>query len=134
MLGSMYTSSTLAFDTFGDIELENEDLKINWNMKAIMQIIADFLKSNYGDYMFFEKYGANYDRFIGKGIDDGLVRDIVSTITNDIKALDVLPSRLFKVYGLAEGNIIEIRIIIAEVDDYTIYLNIDTVKGVSIGY
>ena len=99
-----------------------------------MQIIADFLKSNYGDYMFFEKYGANYDRFIGKGIDDGLVRDIVSTITNDIKALDVLPSRLFKVYGLAEGNIIEIRIIIAEVDDYTIYLNIDTVKGVSIGY
>ena len=134
MLGSMYTSSTLAFDTFGDIELENEDLKINWNMKAIMQIIADFLKSNYGDYMFFEKYGANYDRFIGKGIDYGLVRDIVSTITNDIKALDVLPSRLFKVYGLAEGNIIEIRIIIAEVDDYTIYLNIDTVKGVSIGY
>ncbi len=134
MLGSMYTSSTLAFDTFGDIELENEDLKINWNMKAIMQIIADFLKSNYGDYMFFEKYGANYDRFIGKGIDDGLVRDIVSTITNDIKALDVLPSRLFKVYGLAEGNVIEIRIIIAEVDDYTIYLNIDTVKGVSIGY
>ena len=134
MLGSMYTSSTLAFDTFGDIELEYEDLKVNWNMAAIMQILADFLKSNYGDYMFYERYGANYDRFIGKGIDNTLVREVTNSITNDIKSLDIIPSRLFKVYGLAVGNVIEVRIILAESDDYTIYLNIDTVKGVSIGY
>ena len=134
MLGSMYTSSTLAFDTFGDIELENEDLKINWNLKAILQILADFLKSNYGDYMFHERFGANYDRFIGKGIDDTLVREVVSSIKYDITSLDIIPSRLLNVYGLANGHVLEVRIILAESEDYTIYLNIDTVKGVSIGY
>lgn len=134
MLGSLYTNSTLAFDSFGDIEYENDDLKLNWNMHALLQILVDFLKTNYGDYLFFERYGANYDRFIGKGIDNTLVREVVSTITTDITRLDVIPPRLFKVYGLATGNDIEIRIILAEMDDYTIYLNINKVKGVTIGY
>ena len=42
MLGSLYTNSTLAFDSFGDIEYENDDLKLNWNMHAILQILVDF--------------------------------------------------------------------------------------------
>ena len=40
---------TIEFDTFGDIVLEKGDLKISKNIGAIVQIISDYFKTNYGD-------------------------------------------------------------------------------------
>ena len=125
---------TIEFDTFGDIVLEKGDLKISQNIGAIVQILSDYFKTNYGDYLFHPEYGANYGSFIGRPVDKALVSEIVSKVSLDIKKLDILPENSYKVHGLADGNTIQIRVMIMEVDDYTIYLNIDTIKGISIGY
>lgn len=125
---------TIEFDTFGDIVLEKGDLKISKNIGAIVQIISDYFKTNYGDYLFHPEFGANYSSFIGRSVDKSLVSEIVGKVTLDIKRLDILPDNSYKVHGLSDGNTIQIRVMIMEVDDYTIYLNIDTIKGISIGY
>lgn len=125
---------TIEFDTFGDIVLEKGDLKISQNIGAIVQILSDYFKTNYGDYLFHPEHGANYGSFIGRPVDKALVSEIVSKVSLDIKKLDILPENSYKVHGLADGNTIQIRVMIMEVDDYTIYLNIDTIKGISIGY
>ena len=125
---------TIEFDTFGDIVLEKGDLKISQNIGAIVQILSDYFKTNYGDYLFHPEHGANYGSFIGRPVDKALVSEIVSKVSLNIKKLDILPENSYKVHGLADGNTIQIRVMIMEVDDYTIYLNIDTIKGISIGY
>ena len=125
---------TIEFDTFGDIVLEKGDLKISKNIGAIVQILSDYFKTNYGDYLFHPEHGANYGSFIGRPVDKALVSEIVGKVSLDIKKLDILPENSYKVHGLADGNTIQIRVMIMEVDDYTIYLNIDTIKGISIGY
>ena len=125
---------TIEFDTFGDIVLEKGDLKISKNIGAIVQIISDYFKTNYGDYLFHPEFNANYSSFIGRSVDKSLVSEIVGKVTLDIKRLDILPDNSYKVHGLSDGNTIQIRVMIMEVDDYTIYLNIDTIKGISIGY
>ena len=125
---------TIEFDTFGDIVLEKGDLKISQNIGAIVQILSDYFKTNYGDYLFHPEHGANYSSFIGRPVDKSLVSEIVGKVTLDIKRLDILPDNSYKVHGLSDGNTIQIRVMIMEVDDYTIYLNIDTIKGISIGY
>lgn len=125
---------TIEFDTFGDIVLEKGDLKVTKNIGAVVQILSDYFKTNYGDYLFYPEFGANYSAYIGKSVDKALVAEIVGKVTVDIKKLDIIPEESFKVYGLADGNTIQVRIMLMELDDYTIYLNIDTIKGISIGY
>ena len=126
--------STIEFDMFGDIVLEKEDLKVTKNIGAVVQILSDYFKTNYGDYLFYPNFGANYTSFIGRPVDNSLVTEIVGKVTVDIKKLDIIPEESYKVYGLADGNTIQVRIMLLELDDYTIYLNIDTIKGISIGY
>lgn len=125
---------TIEFDTFGDIVLDKGDLKVTKNVGAVVQILSDYFKTNYGDYLFYPNFGANYSAYIGKSVDNALVTEIVGKVTVDIKKLDIIPDESFKVYGLADGNTIQVRIMLLELDDYTIYLNIDTIKGISIGY
>ena len=125
---------TIEFDTFGDIVLEKGDLKISQNIGAIVQILSDYFKTNYGDYLFHPEHGANYGSFIGRPVDKALVSEIVGKVSLDIKKLDILPENSYKVHGLADVNKIQILVMIMEVDDYKIYLNIDTIKGISIGY
>ena len=99
-----------------------------------MQILVDFLKTNKRDYVFFPDYGADYDRYIGKSITTELVNDIVHRIRTDINNLEILPKGSYEVYGSQTSeNSIQIRIILQEDDDYTIYLDIDKINGVTVG-
>ena len=68
MLKYMYSTSTLAFDSFGDIMLEGGDLKYRTSREeVILQALTDYLKTSYGDYFFNPQLGANYDQYIGLG-------------------------------------------------------------------
>ena len=130
----LMTKRTIEFDTFGDIVLEKGDIKVVENIGAIIQFLSDYFRTNYGDYLFYSQFGANYNSFIGQAVSKQLVNEIINKVSTDIKKLDILPIESYKVYGLASGNTIQVRIILLESDDYTIYLNIDTIKGISIGY
>ena len=134
MLTMLSVRSTLAFDPFGDIEIQRGDLKVNTDLSATMQILVDFLKTNKRDYVFFPDYGADYDRYIGKSITTELIQDIVYRIRTDINNLEILPKGSYEVYGSQTSeNSIQIRIILQEDDDYTIYLDIDKINGVTVG-
>lgn len=134
MLTMLSVRSTLAFDPFGDIEIHRGDLKVNTDLSATMQILVDYLKTNKRDYVFFPDYGADYDRYIGKSINTELVNDIVRRIRTDINKLEILPKGSYEVYGSQTSeNSIQIRIILQEDDDYTIYLDIDKINGVTVG-
>ena len=134
MLTMLSTETTLAFDPFGDIVLVGNDLKVNEGINSTFQILIDFLKTNKRDYVFFPDYGADYDRYIGKSISTELINSIVYRIKVDINNLEILPRGSYEVYGSQTSeNSIEIRIILQEDDDYTIYLDIDKVNGVTVG-
>ena len=134
ILTMLSTESTLAFDPFGDIEIVGDDLKVSTGINSTFQILIDFLKTNKRDYVFFPDYGADYDRYIGKSITTELIQDIVYRINVDINNLEILPKSSYEVYGSqTRENSIQIRIILQEDDDYTIYLDIDKVNGVTVG-
>ena len=134
MLTMLSTETTLAFDPFGDIVIVGNDLKVNEGINSTFQILIDFLKTNKRDYVFFPDYGADYDRYIGKSISTELINSIVYRIKVDINNLEILPRGSYEVYGSQTSeNSIEIRIILQEDDDYTIYLDIDKVNGVTVG-
>lgn len=134
ILTMLSTESTLAFDPFGDIEIVGDDLKVSTGINSTFQILIDFLKTNKRDYVFFPDYGADYDRYIGKSITTELVNDIVRRIRTDINNLEILPKGSYEVYGSQTSeNSIQIRIILQEDDDYTIYLDIDKINGVTVG-
>jgi len=134
ILTMLSTESTLAFDPFGDIEVVGNDLKVSTGINSTFQILIDFLKTNKRDYVFFPDYGADYDRYIGKSITTELIQDIVYRINVDINNLEILPKSSYEVYGSQTSeNSIQIRIILQEDDDYTIYLDIDKVNGVTVG-
>ena len=134
ILTMLSTESTLAFDPFGDIEIVGDDLKVSTGINSTFQILIDFLKTNKRDYVFFPDYGADYDRYIGKSITTELIRDIVYRINVDINNLEILPKSSYEVHGSQTSeNSIQIRIILQEDDDYTIYLDIDKVNGVTVG-
>ena len=134
ILTMLSTESTLAFDPFGDIEIVGDDLKVSTGINSTFQILIDFLKTNKRDYVFFPDYGADYDRYIGKSITTELIQDIVYRINVDINNLEILPKSSYEVYGSQTSeNSIQIRIILQEDDDYTIYLDIDKVNGVTVG-
>lgn len=134
MLKYMYSTSTLAFDSFGDIILERGDLKYRTSREeVILQALTDYLKTSYGDYFFNPQLGANYDQYIGLGITPQLVKEIANKIETDIINLGIIPQGLFKVYALQTENIIQVRIILFEDDDYTIHLSYDPSIGVTIG-
>ena len=134
ILTMLSTESTLAFDPFGDIEIIGDDLKVSTGINSTFQILIDFLKTNKRDYVFFPDYGADYDRYIGKSITTELIQDIVYRINVDINNLEILPKSSYEVHGSQTSeNSIQIRIILQEDDDYTIYLDIDKVNGVTVG-
>lgn len=134
MLTMLSTETTLAFDPFGDIVLVGNDLKVNEGINSTFQILIDFLKTNKRDYVFFPDYGADYDSYIGKSISTELIQNIVYRIKVDINNLEILPRGSYEVYGSQTSeNSIQIRIILQEDDDYTIYLDIDKVNGVTVG-
>lgn len=133
-LTQLMEKRTLEFDNFGDVSLERGDLKVVKNIGAIVQMLSDYFMTNYNDYIFHPMEGANYSSFIGRAVGKQLVNEIVDKVKLDIKRLDILPDRAYQVYGLSSGSTIQVRILLLEEDDYTIYLNIDTIKGISIGY
>lgn len=133
-LTQLMEKRTLEFDNFGDVSLERGDLKVVKNIGAIVQMLSDYFMTNYNDYIFYPMEGANYSSFIGRAVGKQLVNEIVDKVKLDIKRLDILPDRAYQVYGLSSGSTIQVRILLLEEDDYTIYLNIDTIKGISIGY
>lgn len=134
MLTMLSTETTLAFDPFGDIVIVGNDLKVNEGINSTFQILIDFLKTNKRDYVFFPDYGADYDSYIGKSISTELIQNIVYRIKVDINNLEILPRGSYEVYGSQTSeNSIQIRIILQEDDDYTIYLDIDKVNGVTVG-
>lgn len=135
MIKFMYSNSTLAFDSFGDIILDKEDLKCKYdNREVVLQALTDFLQTSYGDYFFQPYLGANYDQYIGKGITQTMPSDIANKIKTDIINLEIIPSNLFDVYALKDGNTIQIRVILFENDDYTIRLSYDPSVGVTLGH
>ena len=60
--------------------------------------------------------------------------DIANKIKTDIINLEIIPSNLFDVYALKDGNTIQIRVILFENDDYTIQLSYDPSVGVTLGH
>lgn len=135
MLKFMFSQSTLAFDSFGDIILESEDLKIKYdNRSVILQALTDYLQTTYGDYFFSPLLGANYDQFIGLGITTELVSEIANKIRSDIMLLEIIPKQMFEVYALKVEHTVQVRVILYEDDDYTINLTYDPSIGVTIGH
>lgn len=134
MLSFLYSQSTLAFDSFGDFIIENNDLKVRKdNRQVVLQALTDFLQTNYGDYIFYPLLGKNYDQFIGKGITQQLVQDIKDSVISDINSLEIIPKHLYEVYAVQVGHAVQVRIILFEDDDYTIKLEYDPSIGVTIG-
>ena len=126
---------TLSFDLYGDITFDNGDIVVNRGAKATLQIMADYLKTNSGDYLFYQQYGAGYDQYIGKGITIGLVNQIANKIEKDLLALELVTEKVLEVRALQTGtNSIEVRINLYGVEENTIYMFMDKNEGTLIDY
>ena len=128
-------TNTLSFDLYGDIAIENNDIVVNVDLKAKIQVIADYLKSSFNDYAFYPKYGSNYDQDIGKGITNSLVSSLETRIQKGIDSLDILPTGVVEVVARQkDNNSIEARVILYDSDDTTIYLTLNKEEGTLIDY
>lgn len=135
MTGMYLNNDTLAFDLYGDISFNNKDVIVNKDLKAIIQIFADYLKTNKNDYEFFEKYGSDYDSYIGKGITDSLVNQIQKKIEIDLRNLSIVPNKAINVVALQTGNnTVEVRVFLYKIDEYTLYITINKNEGMLIDY
>lgn len=132
----MFTNkNTVAFDLYGDISILNNDIKVNTDLKAIIQVFADFLKTNKGDYEFYDAYGSDYDSFIGKGITPAIINTIQQKIKVDLDRLQLIPPLALEVAAIQTNtNSIEVRVFLYDIDDYTIYINISKDEGMLIDY
>lgn len=66
---------------YGDITISNGNINLNVNEKSIKEdAIIERTKTNYNDFILDTLYGANLERYFGKGIDKNLAESICSTI------------------------------------------------------
>jgi len=121
----LFSKTALDFGEYGDLIFTGVGLKRIESVEGtIYQAIYKYLKSNKGDYELNQFYAANLQEHIGKGIDLKLSKYITTKLEDDLVREGLIPKQAVEVYSLIEGNILHIRIILFEQDDYTISVQI----------
>ena len=136
------TSSTITTDYVdlllsanGDLILTDGDLTLATdNSHSLVQRLRMRLNIWQTEWIYNQSFGMPYLQYIGKGITQTMPSDIANKIKTDIINLEIIPSNLFDVYALKDGNTIQIRVILFENDDYTIRLSYDPSVGVTLGH
>lgn len=65
---------------FGDFEINGNDIVINRQSKSILRdTIIERFKTNFNDFVLNPNYGANLERFLGRGISSPLVQEIITS-------------------------------------------------------
>lgn len=113
-----YNESDLTFNAdYGDLEIIGNDLsKTNKNINILKNVVRERVKTSFGDFMLDETYGANIAAYLGRGVDNVLKEDIVTSIrycltydgllnNNEINIVPIIIGHTIKVfiYLLVEG-------------------------------
>lgn len=66
---------------YGDFSITNNDLVCTRNnLDNLKDVVIERYKTNAKDFLLVPTYGANLERFIGKGIDQSLINNIVTNL------------------------------------------------------
>lgn len=127
------SSSSLFFGE-GDFEISFNDLKtVKGNEQVRIHALQDYLRSNFKDYALTPNLGADLDRFIGRGIDQFLQRELEVYIKSAIVNSTLYTSDEFAVYSLINKNQLVFRIVITQMADEIIQMSYTTSGGFSFG-
>lgn len=85
---------------FGDFEIRGNDIAVNRSNKSILKdTIIERFKTSFNDFILNPNYGANLNRFLGRGISKPLADELVTSfrysltydnyVSND--ELDIIP-------------------------------------------
>lgn len=130
----LFANSTFSFTGGGDFEIEAGDIKVTRGSKNVLiKCLEDLLKSSYKDYETRPLLGINFDKYIGKGLDESLKKEIENQLSNVIISSEILTKEDFSVYSIIDKHTLFIRIILFSDDNYNINLKFDTTTGLSVG-
>lgn len=133
MIFNNISTSTFFFDGGGDFEIANNDIKmVNGNLNVRIQALKDFLRSNYGDYIYNPNMAANLDVFIGRGIDERLKAEFEDYLRRGIISSKIFEASEFNVYSIILGSTLVFRVILKEAEDEIIQITYSTALGVTI--
>ena len=66
---------------YGDFSIINNDLVCTRsNLDNLKDVVIERYKTNAKDFLLVPTYGANLERFIGKGIDQSLINNVVTNL------------------------------------------------------
>ena len=104
------TKDFLVDSNYGDFEISNNDIVTERNQLVILKnVIIERYKTNFNDFILKPNYGANLDRFIGKGMDKDMIENIVFSLkksltydnfinVNDIEIIPIVLPNMLRIF------------------------------------
>lgn len=94
---------------YGDLELVNNDLKTETRRLFLLKnTIIERYKTNINDFKLNASYGANLDRFIGRGIDNRLVENIITSFKFCLTYDNFIDSTLLEILPVVVNNTVKL--------------------------
>ena len=93
-----------------NFEISNNDIVTERNQLVILKnVIIERYKTNFNDFILKPNYGANLDRFIGKGMDKDMIENIVFSLkksltydnfinVNDIEIIPIVLPNMLRIF------------------------------------
>ena len=83
---------------YGDMEFKNNDMVMSSRSSEILRHTAiERYKTNLNDFSLNPYYGADIERFIGKGIDSDLISSIVASLRYSLTYDDFIDNRSLEI-------------------------------------
>lgn len=102
----------ISFNTdVGDFDIVNDEIPlINSKRKYILSYAREVLKTNKNDIFYLPTFGASLFDFIGKGIDESLVKEIKLRVIDSLVEFGVVTRDMLDVYTGVLSNTLYINI------------------------
>lgn len=103
----------ISFNTdIGDFEIINDEIPlINSKRKYILSYAREVLKTNQNDIFALPTFGTSFFDFIGKGLDESLVKEIKLRIIDSLVEFGVVTRDMLDVYAGVLQNTLYINIV-----------------------
>lgn len=98
---------------FGDISIKGGDLELNKKKKNILtDVIIERFKTNYNDFILSPDYGADLEKFIGRGIDVKLLEEVKTSLRYSLTYDDFISNNELDLVLIVLNNSLKIYVYI----------------------
>lgn len=116
---------------YGDLDFLDGDLSLtNSNIEILKDVVTERLKTNFNDFILNPTYGANLDGYLGKGIDNALIKELKFSIKRCLTFDGFISSDNLDVLEIELENSLKILLYVsANEGDIMIETNYDYEQG-----